>query len=152
FQTAIIDLTERKDAETVLREKEAELELIITKTPFMLTRCTKDLRYRYVSRAYAEWIGRTPEEIAGKPIVQAIGEEGLKGILPHIEKVLTGQTADFETELPLRGGKACYLHCVYTPDRDSEGNVVGWFASIDNITQRRGAEVALRNAKQLLEK
>src|SRR5437868_11811348 len=85
FQTAIIDLRERKAAEEALRAKEAELEAIINRTPFMLTRCTRDLRYRYVSRAYAEMVGRTPEEIAGKPIVDIMGEEGLKTILPHIK-------------------------------------------------------------------
>src|SRR5438477_2499927 len=70
YQTAIIDLRERKAAEEELRAKEAELEQIITQTPFMLTRCTRDLRYRYVSHAYAKMLGCEPEEIAGKPIVQ----------------------------------------------------------------------------------
>src|SRR5207237_6449992 len=70
YQTAIIDLRERKAAEEALRAKEAELEAIINRTPFMLTRCTRDLRYRYVSRAYAEMVGRTPEQIAGKPILE----------------------------------------------------------------------------------
>src|SRR5882724_1040326 len=37
YQTAIFDLTERKRAEKALRERDAELELIVTKTPFMLT-------------------------------------------------------------------------------------------------------------------
>src|SRR5437868_13943001 len=97
FQTAIIDLRERKAAEEALRAKEAELEAIINRTPFMLTRCTRDLRYRYVSRAYAEMVGRTPEEIAGKPIVDIMGEEGLKTILPHIKKVLEGHRIEFET-------------------------------------------------------
>ena len=40
YQTAIFDLTERKAADTALREKDAELELIVTQTPFMLTRCS----------------------------------------------------------------------------------------------------------------
>src|SRR5438477_10786346 len=70
YQTAIIDLRERKAAEEELRAKEAELEQIVTQTPFMLTRCSRNLRYRYVSRAYAQMLGRTPDEIAGKPIVQ----------------------------------------------------------------------------------
>jgi len=51
FQTAIVDLTERERAEQAMRDKEAELNQIITQTPFMLTRCTRHLRYRYVSAA-----------------------------------------------------------------------------------------------------
>ncbi|HJX81219.1 MAG TPA: PAS domain S-box protein, partial [Candidatus Udaeobacter sp.] len=69
---------QHKRDEEALREKETELELMVTQTPFMLTRCTRDLRYRYVSHAYAELVGRRPEEIAGKPIVEIVGKEGLE--------------------------------------------------------------------------
>ena len=151
YQTAIMDLSERKRAEEALRAKEAELEAIINRTPFMLTRCSGDLRYRLVSRAYARMLGRTPEEIAGKPIIEIMGEEGLKAISPHIEKVLRGRTAEFETDVSFRSVGAPCLHCVYTPDRDSKGNVIGWFASIIDITRRKRAEAALQKAKKLLE-
>src|SRR5438270_10306987 len=102
FQTAIIDLRERKAAEEALRAKEAELEQIVTQTPFMLTRCSRNLRYRYVSRAYAQMLGRTPDEIAGKPIVQIMGKEGLRTISPHIKKVLKGHNVEYETEVDYR--------------------------------------------------
>jgi PAS domain S-box-containing protein len=151
YQTAIMDLSDRKRAEEALRAKEAELEAIINRTPFMLTRCSRDLRYRFVSRAYANMLGRTPEEIAGKPIVEIMGKEGLKTISPHIEKVLKGERTDFETQISFRGVGAPCLHCVYTADRDSKGNVTGWFASITDITRRKRAEAALQNSKQRLE-
>src|SRR5262249_25926087 len=56
----LVQAIEHKRDEQALRDKEAELELIVTETPFMLTRCSRDLRYRYVSRAYAKVFGRTP--------------------------------------------------------------------------------------------
>src|SRR2546421_1510518 len=116
YQTAIIDLRERKAAEEALRAKEAELEAIINRTPFMLTRLTRDLRYRFVSRAYAEMRGRSVEEISGKPIVEIVGKKGLKAIWPHVEKVLQGQRVEYETEISYRGGRPRAMHCVYTPD------------------------------------
>src|SRR5437868_6598412 len=110
YQTAIMDLTERKRAEEALHAKEAELEAIINRTPFMLTRCSRDLRYRFVSRAYAEMLGRTPEEIAGKPIVEIMGEEGLKTISPYIQNVLKGHTVEYEMEVSFPGAAALCLH------------------------------------------
>ena len=152
YQTAIIDLTDRKRAEEASRAKEAELEAIINRTPFMLTRCSRDLRYRFVSRAYARMLGRTPEEIAGKPIVEIMGEEGLKTISPYIQNVLKGHTVEYEMEVSFPGAGAPCLHSVYTPDRDAKGNVIGWFASIADITRRKEAEAALQKSKELLER
>src|SRR5438876_5775845 len=152
YQTAIIDLTDRKRAEEASRAKEAELEAIINRTPFMLTRYSRDLRYRFVSRAYARMLGRTPEEIAGKPIVEIMGEEGLKTISPYIQKVLKGHTVEYEMEVSFRGAGAPCLHSVYTPDRDAKGNVIGWIASIADITRSRQAEAALQRSKDLLER
>src|SRR5438067_13209678 len=152
YQTAIIDLRERKAAEESLRAKEAELEAIINRTPFMLTRCTRDLRYRFVSRIYAEILGRPAEEISGKPIAEIVSKKAFRTILPYVEKVLQGQRVEFETEVSYRGARPRSMHCVYTPDRDGKGNVIGWFGSIIDVTKRKRAEDALRQSKSLLER
>src|SRR5438128_5298566 len=102
YQTAIIDLRDRKMTEEALRAKEAELEAIINRTPFMLTRCTRDLRFRFVSRTYAEMLGRPVEEISGKPIIEIVGKKAFKTILPYAEKVLQGHMVEYETEDPYR--------------------------------------------------
>jgi len=149
--TQLAQAIEHKRDEDALQQKEAELEQIVTQTPFMLTRCTCDLRYRYVSRAYAEMFGRTPEELAGKAIVEIIGKEGLKTISPCIKKVLSGRTVEYEMEVPFQGVGPRWINCVYVPDRDSDGNVVGWFASLIDVGARKKAEAMLRKSKKLLE-
>jgi PAS domain S-box-containing protein len=142
---------QHKRDESALRQQEAELESIVAQTPFMLTRCTRDMRYRYVSRAYAELVGRSPNEIAGKRVVEVIGKEGLKTILPHVRKALKGETAEYEMEVPFIGIGVRLLHAVYTPDCDANGNVNGWFASILDITERKRTEKRLAEQARLLD-
>jgi PAS domain S-box-containing protein len=145
------EITARERAERALRAREAELELILDRTPFMLTRCSRDLRYRYVSGAYAKMIGRTPNQIAGRPIVEIMGEQGLETIRPHVEAVLRGEPVEYEDEVHFAGVGSRWLQVIYVPDRDERDQVVGWIANIVDVTERRQAE-ALRTANmQLLE-
>jgi PAS domain S-box-containing protein len=128
----------------VLRARDEELEAILNGTPFMLTRCGRDLRYRFVSRACAVMLGRQPEDVCGKAIVEIIGEEGFQSILPHIQKVLAGERVEYESSIHYDGVGTRSVHVVYTPDRDEQGNVHGWVASILDLTERQRAEAALR--------
>src|SRR5215471_17954493 len=145
FQTSIVDLTAHKKAEAAIQEKEAELELIVTQTPFMLTRCTRDLRYRYVSRAYADLLGKNQEELAGKPITEVLGRYGFARIRPYVERVLSGETVTYEKLIPSKNGQH-FLSATYVPDRNERGEVIGWFASILDVTERKKAEERFRMA------
>jgi hypothetical protein len=77
------------DHQTCYNEKherrQAEQELILNHTPFMLTRCSRDLTYRYASRDYGEMLGRSQEQIDGKSIIKVLGEKGFQTIRPHVE-------------------------------------------------------------------
>jgi PAS domain S-box-containing protein len=141
------DATHERRAQAVLREREAELTTIINRTPFMLTRCSRDLRYRFVSRAFAEMMGRSPDDIVGKPIAEIIGADEFKAIQPHIEMVLKGHRQEFESEVSFPTVGTRCLHVIYSPETDEAGQIVGWLASILDITERKDA---LRDAHEQL--
>ncbi|OAF12414.1 hypothetical protein AYJ54_06190 [Bradyrhizobium centrolobii] len=123
-----------------IRAKEQELEAIIDRTPFMLTRCSRDLRYRFISQSYANMIDRRPEDVVGKPIVEIMGEEGFAAILPHVEKVLRGERAEYESEVNYHGVGKRMVRVVYTPDKTEQGIIEGWIASMIDVTEHRRAE------------
>jgi PAS domain S-box-containing protein len=119
---------------------------LIDETPFMITRCSRDLRYVFVSRAYARMLGRDPSDIQGQSIVAIMGEEGFATIKPYVERVLTGAGVEYESDVSFDGIGQRTLHVVYTPDVDPEGHVIGWIASIVDVTDGRSA----RDARTLL--
>jgi PAS domain S-box-containing protein len=146
FQTSIVDLTTRKKAEAAIQEKEEELERIITQTPFMLARCARDLRYRYVSQAYADMFGYKPEQFLGKSIVATIGAKALATIRPYIDRVLAGETVTYETIIPYKEIGPHFLGVTYVPDKNERGEVIGWIASMTDIGERRKADERFRVA------
>ena len=139
----ITDVTEQKLAEKARRDKEAELRLIINRTPFMLNRCSSDLRYLFVSPAYADMLGRPPTEIAGRSILEVVGEEGFATILPHIQRVLKGEVVEYQTEISFRGVGTRTLHVVYSPETNPQGEITGWLASMRDITDSKRTEDSL---------
>jgi PAS domain S-box-containing protein len=85
-------------------------------------------------------VGRRPEEIVGKTIREIVGEEGFKTVEPYIQKVLAGERVEYEREVSYQGFGPRFLHGVYMPEKDEAGNVIGWIASINDITERKRAE------------
>lgn len=141
---------ERSHAEELLRGRETELELITETTPLMLTRCTRDLKYTFANRAYADMLGLEPRQILGQPIVDVIGSDGLTAIQPYIDRVLAGEQVEYEQDVDFKTAGPRSLRAVYRPHKDKSGTVVGWMASITDLTDRRRAEEAQRKTQNEL--
>ena len=134
---------ERDRAELALRTREADLQAVVNRTPFMLARCGRDLRYRFVSDGCAKLLGRKPEEIIGKPIAEIMGEAAFNTILPSVGRVLNGERVETEAEIDYQHTGKRVVHVVSTPERDENGEVVGWVASILDIGEEKRAQAAL---------
>jgi PAS domain S-box-containing protein len=126
--------------EPSLREKGADLESIIYRTPFMLVRFDRDQRYRFISRAYLELTGRRLDNVIGRRLPDIMDEKNYQIIRPHIEKVLQGSSVEFEREVYYPASGPRFLHIVYTPETDAAGAVTGFIVSMLDITERQRAE------------
>jgi PAS domain S-box-containing protein len=145
-----IDITERKRAEETLRSVSAELRHTLHTAATGLTHCGRDLRYLSANPAYAQYIGLPLEQIVGRPIMEVMGQTAFEIIRPRVERVLSGERVEYEDKLTI-GGELKYIHVVYTPDRDASGNVVGWVASVMDISERKRIEEELKAANAFLD-
>jgi PAS domain S-box-containing protein len=146
FVSVHTEITERKQAEFALQKISLEMQRLLETAATGLTRCSRNLHYLTANRAYANLAGVPLEQIIGRPIVDVMGEEGLSAIMPYVERVLIGERVEYETVIPFKGSSAQYLHVVYTPDEDGHGNIIGWVASITDITERKRAENAIKES------
>jgi len=145
-----MDITERKRAEESLRAKEAQIRLITDTAPVMLAQCSRDGRFRFVNRPYAERLGLLPEDIVGRSLADVLGKDAGEVIDPYIRQVLDGEPVEFETEIPYEQIGRRFMRVAHMPEKDGSGNVTGWVSAISDITDRKQTEEMLRQAKDEL--
>jgi PAS domain S-box-containing protein len=138
------DITERKTRKEALNAKDSELEQITNSTTVMLARCSRDFRYQFVNRACAEFLRTPREKIIGTPIADIMGEAAFAAIKPYVERALLGETVEYEIEVPYAAAGLRYMHVTYSPERNPDGEVTGWVASILDVTDRKRTEQALQ--------
>jgi PAS domain S-box-containing protein len=145
FAATAYQLRTALESERRLRErleaKSAELERLAATSTVGLTRLDRELRYRMVNRAYAEWAGMAAHDIVGRTMVEVLGEQAFTTIRPHVERVLAGQVVEYEAQIQLHG-EPRFIHVNYTPDINEHGAVIGWVASVMDVTQRKRVETA----------
>jgi signal transduction histidine kinase len=87
------------------------------------------------------------DEILGRTLIEVMGVEGWEKIRPYVERVLRGEPrVEYETTLTYTTGGPRVVHVVYTPETEGE-DVVGWIASVTDITEFRRVEKQLQIEK-----
>lgn len=145
-----LDITERKQAEESVRAATEQLWLITDAMAAPVTRCSRDLRYLWVNRPYAEWLGKPIDAIVGQSIRDVLGDEAFQGMLPYFERVLAGELVQYERESDFRGIGRRTTSCTYSPTRDAAGRIDGWVAVVIDVTERKRHEESLRQGEERL--
>lgn len=130
-----------------------------TLNPFIAmgrARCSREGRYVFVNRAYAEdMLARPAAEVPGQAIADLIGEAAAGLLEPCVARVLAGETVNLATTLPLRyvGYRTVVMRLI--PDIGSDGTVSGWIELVNDVTERTRVERRLyqrdREFKTLVE-
>src|SRR6516162_5772579 len=140
----------RQYAEETLRRTTEQLRFVTDSMAAPVTRCSRDLKYLWVSKPYADWINRPPNEIVGRPILEIVGQEAFTRLRPRFEQVLSGQVVRYEEEVQFRGIGPRWINAVYTPTLDAQGVPDGWVAVVMDVTERKRMEESLRDGEARL--
>jgi PAS domain S-box-containing protein len=119
---------------------------LIDLLPVPVTECSRDLRYVWANPAYLDWIGRPARDVLDRPIEEVLGPDVCATLRPHIDRVLSGERTEYESELALPGKGRRWVHATYTPTHDEDGSIRGWVAVVLDVDERRRIENALRES------
>lgn len=102
-----------------------------------------NLIYRFVNQTYEDWFSCSRDELLGKHARELLGEAAYQVAKPNINRVLAGQIATWEGEVPYPHGKR-YINASLIPDFDHNAQVRGYYGLITDISERRAAELRER--------
>lgn len=141
------EAADRIRAEEALRLSESQLRLVTDHAFVLLAQVDRNHRYKYANRAYAERHGKEVSEIIGAHIADVVGESAYLAALQEINAALSGKRVEFEKEIPYGHLGVRWLHVVFMPEVDASGQVHGFVAVITDLTERKLAEQALKQAR-----
>ena len=143
------DITERKRAEAALRRNEAHLRELFDAFPIGVAHADKAQRVTFANRVYRE---RYRSYYTGLSVREFIGERIYAQNEPYVRRVLAGEAVQFELTEVGDDGQVSTRSLRYVPDRDAAGEVTGFFALREDITERRRAEEKIRRLNEDLER
>src|SRR5919197_36845 len=130
------------------RADETRLRRVLDAAPSPISYVDAEERYRFNNRAYELWFGRPARELYGAHLRDVLGAREYEEIRPYVGRALAGERTTYEKEFEYPDGARRYLEVTYVPETDAEGRVRGFVALVKDLTERRRAEGALREAER----
>ena len=151
FEAELLNARKRADAAAkALADREHFMKTITDAMPALVAYWDKDLRCRFANQPYLSWFGKTPADIIGAPMMTLLGEHLFALNAPYIHGALAGEKQHFERTLTKADGSLGHTWANYIPDIDDQGNVIGFFVMVTDVSPLKAAEIELKLAASII--
>ena len=152
-QVFMRDITGRRQAEVALRQTQELLRVAFDKSPVGAAITDPDFRCVRVNDAFCAFIGYRAEEIAGLSFKDLTHPEDSAESLSRSLGVLRGETDYFHMDKRYirKDGAVVWGRLSARPITDAAGRVPYLLSIVEDITERKHAEEALRKAHDEME-
>lgn len=119
--------------------------------PALIAYLNADLVYEFTNKVYEEWYCWPRGVMLGQSLREVHSEQHYQRLESYVERALAGESVTFEFAETNINNQERYMLRSYVPNRLANGEVVGIFVLIRDITERRRTAEALHQAYQNLE-
>ncbi|MBZ9567318.1 NahK/ErcS family hybrid sensor histidine kinase/response regulator [Modicisalibacter tunisiensis] len=145
------DITQQKRTEEALIRSENNIRIYTDNVPALIAYFDKECRYLFTNRAYEQVFHVDRNEVIGKRVENVMSATVARERAPWMRRALDGERVSFEISLDDGDGGVRYMLVTYTPHFGDSGAILGFFALYQDITERRLAEIALKETNENLE-
>ncbi len=142
---AVEDITGRKAVEEALRRSEEQYRRIVETAQEGIWQIDAADRTTFVNQAMADLLGYTADEMRGASLFSFVDDEGRAAIAANAQQQRQGIKGQQDVKFLRKDGRALWTLVSAAALVDADGRYVGTLAMVVDITERIGAEEALRH-------
>ncbi|MGO8880995.1 MAG: PAS domain S-box protein [Desulfomonilaceae bacterium] len=142
------DITERKLAETAMRERERHFRSLLETIPDALVVYDNRGKVTFTNKAFERFFGWSMEELAGKPLENFVPPSEEAITKQSWERTLQGENVVFETQRWTKDGKVLDLQMSTAILRNMNGELTASIVIHRDITAKKRAEEELHSSEQ----
>lgn len=144
------DVTERRRSEEALRNSELRYRRLVETATQGMGKFDLDARIIDVNDQMASMMGYTRDEVIGHLLQEFTTPQEMVNLKEKLQNRKRGLSETYETRFVRKDGSDLYVLISASPLRDDQDNIIGSFAMITNITERKRAEEKLRRSEERL--
>jgi PAS domain S-box-containing protein len=154
--TFSIDVHDRKLAEEALRASENNLRQTVNSIPGLICTMNPAGEIEELNRPLLEYFGKTPEELRGWRMTDAVHPDDLPEVIKaYTYSITNGKPYEIEHRCRRVDGVYRWFQVRASAVRDADDHITGWYVLLTDIEDRKRAEDALRasetNLREILD-
>ncbi|HLT71807.1 MAG TPA: chemotaxis protein CheB [Cyclobacteriaceae bacterium] len=144
---AIEDITERKNAEDVLKISEAHFRQLAEMTPGRVTAADALGIIYYYNKSWTDYTGLSLEELLKTGLDEFVHPDDMEELVRRrMNSIATGSPFEMEWRIKNKNGEYLWHLCRSVPVKDGTGRIVKWIGSATEIQQQKEHEEVLEMA------
>lgn len=136
------DITNRKVAETALRESEEQYKDLVENLNDVIYAVDTDGKVTFVSSVIESILGYVPSELIGKSFMRFVHEDYRERLSKHFHDVITGKKLSNDYRVYTKSGETVWLRSSSRPIY-RDGVIIGLRGMLTDITERKQTQEQL---------